>query len=80
MGKKSNFIKHQEATELWNKLSGIRVLVLSDLPIANILFWKHKTNEIINKLLLAGDKSMLQMYLKQAGFTCSGCGLKRNKE
>ena len=28
-------------------------------------------NEIINKFLLAGDKFMLEMYLRQPGFTYS---------
>ena len=30
-------------------------------------------NEIVNKLLLAGDKLMPQMHLKQPGFTHSPC-------
>ena len=30
-------------------------------------------NEIINKFLLAGDKFMPQMHLKQPGFTYSAC-------
>ena len=30
-------------------------------------------NEIINKLLLAGDKFMLEMHLKQPRFTYSAC-------
>ena len=29
-------------------------------------------NEIVNKFLLAGDKYMPEMHLKQ--FTCSACG------
>ena len=38
-------------------------------------------NEIINKFLLAGDKFMSEMYLKQPGFTYSACGLfTKNKE
>ena len=38
-------------------------------------------NEIVNKFLLAGDKFMPEMYLKQPGFTYSACGpLTRNKE
>ena len=38
-------------------------------------------NEIINKFLLAGDKFMSEMYLKQPGFTYSTCGLfTKNKE
>ena len=32
-------------------------------------------NEIINKFLLAGDKFMQEMHLKQPGFTCNACGL-----
>ena len=31
-------------------------------------------NEIINKFLLAGDKLMPEMHLKQSGFTYSACG------
>ena len=31
-------------------------------------------NDIINKLLLTGDKFMPEMYLRQPGFTCSACG------
>ena len=30
-------------------------------------------NEIVNKFLLAGDKFMLEMHLKQPGFTYSAC-------
>ena len=38
-------------------------------------------NEIINKFLLAGDKFMPEMHLKQPGFTYSACGLfTKNKE
>ena len=31
-------------------------------------------NDIINKFLLAGDKFMPEMHLKQPGFTYSACG------
>ena len=31
-------------------------------------------NEIVNKFLLAGDKCMPEMHLKQPGFTYSACG------
>ena len=31
-------------------------------------------NEIINKFLLAGDKFMPEMHLKQVRFTYSACG------
>ena len=39
-------------------------------------------NEIVNKFLLAGDKFMPEMHLKQRGFTYSTCGhlLKIKKE
>ena len=32
-----------------------------------------KTNEIVNTFLLAGDKFMPEMHLKQPGFTYSAC-------
>ena len=36
---------------------------------------------IVNKLLLAGDKCMPEMHLKQPGFTYNVCGpFTRNKE
>ena len=31
-------------------------------------------NEIVSKFLLAGEKFMPEMYLKQPGFTYSACG------
>ena len=38
-------------------------------------------NEIVNTFLLAGDKFMPEMHLKQLGFTYSACGLfTKNKE
>ena len=38
-------------------------------------------NNIINKFLLAGDKFMPEMHLKQRGFTYSACGpFTKNKE
>ena len=36
--KKLKFIKEQEARGLISKLIGIKVPILSDLPLANILF------------------------------------------
>ena len=40
-----------------------------------------KINEIVNKFLLAGDKFMPEMHLKQPGFTYSACGpFTKNKE
>ena len=41
----------------------------------------YKMNEIVNKFLLAGNKFMQEMDLKQAGFTYSACGpFTKNKE
>ena len=38
-------------------------------------------NETVHKFLLADDKFMLEMHLKQPGFTCSACGpFTKNKE
>ena len=38
-------------------------------------------NEIINKFLLAGDKFLPEMHLRQPGFTYSACGtFTKNKE
>ena len=38
-------------------------------------------NEIVNKFLLAGDKYMLEMHLRQPGFAYSACGpFTKNKE
>ena len=38
-------------------------------------------NDIINKFLLAGDKFMPEMHLRQSRFTCSACGpFTKNKE
>ena len=31
-------------------------------------------NEIINTFLLAGDKFMVKIHLRQSGFTYSACG------
>ena len=38
-------------------------------------------NEIVNNFLLAGDKFMPKMHLRQPGFTYSACGpFLKNKE
>ena len=38
-------------------------------------------NEIVNKLLLVGDKFMPELHLKRSGFTQSACGpFTRNQE
>ena len=41
----------------------------------------YKMNKIVKKILLAGDKFMPEMHLKQPGFTYSACGpFTKNKE
>ena len=37
-------------------------------------------NEVINKLLLEGDKFIPEMHLRQHRFTCSACGLFTKKK
>ena len=40
-----------------------------------------KMNEIVNKILFAGDKFMPETHLKLPGFTYSACGpFTKNKE
>ena len=44
-------------------------------------FKVYKMNEIMNKFLLAGNKFMPEMHLKQPSFTCSACcPFTKNKE
>ena len=45
----------------------------------NLYFKSIKMNAIVNKLLLAGDKFMPEMHLKQPGFTYGACGPKIKK-
>ena len=42
---------------------------MNAIPLKN-----YKMNEIVNNFLLAGNKFMPEMHLKQPGFTCSACG------
>ena len=66
-------VKNQETKGLLSHL-GLRT-PLSEVPILGaILFYEYKMNEIVNKFLLAGDKFLPEMHLKQTGFTCSACG------
>ena len=54
--------------------------------MGDILLWTHaklyiKMNEIVRNFLLAGDKFMSEMHLKQLGFTYSACWpFTKNKE
>ena len=47
----------------------------------DILFYVYKMDEVFNKLLLAGDKLMPKMHLKQPKLTYSAYGpFSKNKE
>ena len=71
--KKLKFIKEQKARGLLSNL-GIRTS-LSQIPLLGCgLFQNYKTNEIINKFLLAGDNFIPEMHLKQQGFRYNACG------
>ena len=71
--KKARSIKNQETIGILNNL-GIRT-PLSEVPIlGDIFFWMYKMNEVVNEFLLAGDKFMPEMHLKQPVFTYSSCG------
>ena len=47
--------------------------MLNAIPL-NAMPLNYKVNDIINKFLLAGDKFMPEMHLRQPGFTYSACG------
>ena len=79
--KRSKFINKEEAKGLLSNL-GIKA-PLNKVPIlGDILFWLNIImNETVNKFLLAGDKFMPAMHLKQPGFTYSACEpFTKNKE
>ena len=54
---------------------GLKTL-LNKIPLlGDIFFWVYKINEILNTFLLAWDKFIPEMHLKQPGFIYSACGL-----
>ena len=74
--KKSKFIKEQDASELLSSLSIKTPLI--KIPLVGSLLYQEvnarcKMNEIII-FLLAGDKCMPEIHLRQRGFSCSACG------
>ena len=85
--KKSRFINKQELKRLLRNL-GLKTQLSKVLILGDILFWSaswmklhwvklccmYKMNEIVNKFLLAGDKFMSEMFLKQPAFTYCACG------
>ena len=71
--KNSRFVNEEEAEGLLRNL-GIKTS-LNKIPFQVIFcFNRIKMNEIVNTLLLAGDKSMPEMHLKQPGFSYSASG------
>ena len=76
---KSRFSKEEEAKGILSSL-GLQI-PLSKVPLLDdILFSLYKMN-VVSKLLLAGDKFMLEMHLKQPVFTYSAYGpFAKNKE
>ena len=77
--KKSRFSKKEEAKGILRCL-GLQT-PLSKVPLlGDILFSPYKTN-VVSKLLLAGDKCMPEMHLKQPVFSYSAYGpFAKNKE
>ena len=78
--KKLKFIKEQEASGLLSSL-GTKTPLSKILLLGRLLFWRYwhvttryKMNEISTKLLLAGDKFMPEMHLRQPEFIHSVCG------
>ena len=79
--KKSKSINKQEAKGLLSNL-GIKT-PLNKIPIlGDILFWMNIiTTEIVNRFLLAGDKFMPAVDLRQPRFAYSASGpITKNKE
>ena len=54
---------------------------MADILFLNVYAKSYKINKIVNKFLLAGDKFMPEMHLKQPGLTYSACRpFTKNKE
>ena len=72
--KRSISVKQQEDHGLLIN-SGLKTS-LSKIPLlTDNLFQGYKMNKIVNKILLARDKFMMQMHLGQPEFTYSACRL-----
>ena len=88
IAKKSKFIKQQEASRLLSNL-GIKI-PLSKIPLVGPLLFnivkqvntRYKINELVNKFLLARNKYIPRMHLRQLEFTYSAYGpfTKKKKE
>ena len=79
--KNSRFLKELETSGLLITLR-IKIPILSKIPVVgDTLAWRYKINETVNKFLLAGDKFISVMHLRQPRFTYSACGpFNKNKE
>ena len=76
--KKSKFIKQEEASGLLSSL-GIKaplckISLLGPFFNSTAVNTKYKIKEIVNKFLLAGDKFMPEMHLRQLECTYSASG------
>ena len=69
-GKKAKFIKEQEVSRLLTSLA-IKTPLCKIHLVGPLFFYQHKMNKIVNKFLLAGDKFMPEMHLRQSGFKYS---------
>ena len=76
--KKLKFINEQEASEL---LTNLRIK--TPLSKMSLVFCfksiqqvntRYKMKKMVNKFLLAGDKCMPEIHVRQPGLTCSACG------
>ena len=65
---KSRLLKEQEANGLLSSL-GIQTNLSKITLVGLLLFWRHKMNEIVSKVLLAWDKFMPEMHLRQPRFS-----------
>ena len=77
-GKKSKFMKEEEASGLLSSL-GIKTL-LNKTPLLSPHFiqmfnTRYKMNDIVNRFLLAGDVFMPESHLREPGYTYRACGL-----
>ena len=78
--KKSRFVKELEAKRFIKQFRSQNTVEKNSI-VKCFSLRGIKINEILNKSLLAGDKLILEMQLKQPCFTCSACGLfTKNKE
>ena len=69
---KPKFIKKQEINGSLSKLE-IKTPLSKTPLLGDILFWRCKINETLNKVLLAEDRFMPEIHLRQRRFNYSAC-------